>query len=79
MAVASAGPYASLHPAPDRQPRQHPTTQKIKQYLPKMPIPSTGAKVKYVKSEMQKHLYTAKIVLKIYLVYKHLQLRHLHS
>jgi len=25
--VASAGPYASLHLAPDRQPRQHPTTQ----------------------------------------------------
>ena len=27
MAVASAGPYASLHLAPDRQPLQHPTTQ----------------------------------------------------
>ena len=27
MAVASAGPYASLHLASDRQPRQHPTTQ----------------------------------------------------
>ena len=27
MAVASAGPYASVHLAPDRQPRQHPTTQ----------------------------------------------------
>jgi len=25
--VASAGPYASLHLTPDRQPRQHPTTQ----------------------------------------------------
>jgi len=25
--VASAGPYASLHLAPDRQPRQHPTTR----------------------------------------------------
>jgi len=24
--VASAGPYASLHLAPDRQPDQHPTT-----------------------------------------------------
>ena len=24
--MASAGPYASLHLAPDRQPRQHPTT-----------------------------------------------------
>ena len=27
MAVASAGPYAKLHLAPDRQPRQHPTTR----------------------------------------------------
>jgi len=27
VAVASAGPYASLHLAPDRQQRQHPTTQ----------------------------------------------------
>ena len=27
VAVASAGPCASLHLAPDRQPRQHPTTQ----------------------------------------------------
>ena len=27
MAVASAGPYASLHPASDRQPCQYPTTQ----------------------------------------------------
>ena len=26
MAVASAGPYASLHLAPDRQPRQYPTS-----------------------------------------------------
>ena len=26
MAVASAGPYASLHLAPDRQPHQHPFT-----------------------------------------------------
>jgi len=27
VAVASAGPYASLHLTPDRQPRQHPTTR----------------------------------------------------
>jgi len=27
VAVASAGPYASVHLAPDRQPHQHPTTQ----------------------------------------------------
>jgi len=25
VAVASAGPYANLHLAPDRQPHQHPT------------------------------------------------------
>ena len=27
--MASAGPYASLHLTPDRQPRQHPTTQTL--------------------------------------------------
>ena len=27
VAVASAGPYASLHLAPDWQPRQHPATK----------------------------------------------------
>jgi len=27
VAVASAGPYASLHLAADKYPRQHPTTQ----------------------------------------------------
>jgi len=27
VAVSSAEPYASQHLAPDRQPRQHPTTQ----------------------------------------------------
>ena len=27
MAVASAGPYASLHLAPDRQPHQHPSSR----------------------------------------------------
>ena len=27
MALASAGPYASLHLAPERQPCQHPTTR----------------------------------------------------
>ena len=29
VAVASAGPYASLHLTADRQPRQHPTTQTL--------------------------------------------------
>ena len=34
MAVASAGPYASLHLAPDRQPHQHPGyTYKTVRYI----------------------------------------------
>jgi len=37
MAVASAGPYASLHLAPDRQPRQHPTTQFFTGRMPFLP------------------------------------------
>jgi len=34
VAVASAGPYASLHLAPDRQPRQHHTTRFLKAGCP---------------------------------------------
>jgi len=34
VAVASAGPYASLHLAPDRQPHQHPTTQFLQAVCP---------------------------------------------
>ena len=37
MAVASAGPYASLHLAPDRQPHQHPTTQFFTGRMPFLP------------------------------------------
>jgi len=37
VAVASAGPYASLHLAPDRQPRQHPTTQYFTGRMPFLP------------------------------------------
>ena len=37
MAVASAGPYASLHLAPDREPRQHPTTQFFTGRMPFLP------------------------------------------
>ena len=37
MAVASAGPYASLHLAPDRQPRQHPTTRFFTGRMPFLP------------------------------------------
>ena len=37
MAVASAGLYASLHLAPDRQPRQHPTTLFFTVRMPFLP------------------------------------------
>ena len=37
MAVASAGPYASLHLAPDRQPRQHPSSQFFTGRMPFLP------------------------------------------
>jgi len=35
--MASAGPYASLHLAPDRQPRQHPTTLFFTGQMPFLP------------------------------------------
>jgi len=35
--LASAGPYASLHLAPDRQPHQHPTTQFFAGRMPFLP------------------------------------------
>ena len=37
MAVESSGPYASLHLVPDRQPRQHPTTQFFTGRMPFLP------------------------------------------
>jgi len=37
VAVASAGPYASLHLAPGRQPHQHPTTQFFTGRMPFLP------------------------------------------
>ena len=43
MAVASAGPYASLHVAPDRQPRQHPTTRFLQAGCPSC-RPTNGVK-----------------------------------
>jgi len=38
VAVPSAGPYASLHLAPNRQPCQHPTTQFFTGQVPFLPI-----------------------------------------
>jgi len=37
VAVASAGPYASLHLTPDRQPHQHPTSQFFTGRMPFLP------------------------------------------
>jgi len=37
VAVASAGPYASLHLTPDKQPCQHPTTQIFIGRMPFLP------------------------------------------
>jgi len=37
MAVASAGPYATLQLAPDRQPHQHPTTLFSTDRMPFLP------------------------------------------
>jgi len=37
VAVASAGPYTSLHLAPDRQPQQHPTTVFFTGWMPFLP------------------------------------------
>jgi len=37
MAVASAGPYASLHLTSDRQPCQHPTAQFFTDQMPFLP------------------------------------------
>jgi len=37
VAVASAGPYAGLHLAPDRQPRQNLITQFFKGRMPFLP------------------------------------------
>jgi len=37
LTLASAGPYASLHLAPDRQPNQHPTTLFFTDWMPFLP------------------------------------------
>jgi len=37
VAVASAGPYANLHLAPDKKPCQHPTTQIFTGRVPFLP------------------------------------------
>ena len=53
MAVASAGPYASLHLAPDRYPCQHPTTQF---FTGRMPFLPPNQQLKALKAIMTKDL-----------------------
>jgi len=57
VAVASAGPYASLHLAPDRYPRQHPTTQFFTGRMPFLPPnqqrQSTEGSGKYIKLQFK--------------------------
>jgi len=54
VAAASAGPYASLHLAADRQPRQHLTTQfftgRMPFLSPNQQRQSTEGKLKAVKA-----------------------------
>jgi len=52
VAVASAGPYASLHLAPDRQPHQHPTTLFITGRMPFL-LPSQQRQSKALKATKQ--------------------------
>ena len=52
MAVASAGPYASLHFAPNRQPCQHPTTQFFVGRMPFLPINQQRQSAKVSKSRI---------------------------
>ena len=56
MAVASAGPYASLHLAPDRQQFQHPTTQfftgRMSFLLPNQQRQSTKGTISYKNTQI---------------------------
>jgi len=61
VAVASTGPYASLHLAPDRQPHQHPTTLFLQAGCPSChPTNSIKAlKAKDVKRDVSTEMKTA--------------------
>ena len=54
MAVASAGPYASLHLTPDRQPRLHPTTQFLQAGCPSC-CPTNSVKALKIQRETQQN------------------------
>ena len=55
--MASAGPYASLHLAPDRQPRQHPTTQFLQAGCPSNSVKALKARYRIVQRKMRSELY----------------------
>ena len=55
MAVASAGPYASLHLAPDRQPRQHPTTR----FLQAISASTTVTKQQFQSASKRKSFFSS--------------------
>jgi len=60
VAVASVGPYASLHLAPDRYPCQHPTTQFLQAGCPSCrPTNSVKAlKAIMTKDLIVKHIFS---------------------
>jgi len=57
VAVASAGPYASLHLAPDRQPHQHPTTVFLQVGTVGCPSCRPSNSVKALKAILQVQIY----------------------
>jgi len=60
VAVASAGPYASLHLAPHRQPHQHPITQFLQAGCPSC-RPTNS--VKALKASLEQEKRTKTVVL----------------
>jgi len=60
VAVASAGQYASLHLAPDRKPRQHPTTQFL---LVGCPTCCPTNSVKALKEEIKKNQKSKNLII----------------
>jgi len=62
VAVASAGPYASLHLAPDRQPHQHPTTLFLQARCPSC-RPTNSVKALKAQLKVQLNIATDKLVI----------------
>jgi len=58
MAVASSGSYASLHLAPDRQPRVHPTTQSFTGRMPCLP----PNQQRHMLVLLQQHIYQPRML-----------------